>query len=288
MAQIVHIAIIITIFAILAMGLNIALGFTGLINLGHVAFFGIGAYTSAILAKAGVPFLASMLFGGLLASVFGFLLTFITRKLKGDYFALATLGFAFIAHSVFLNWKSMTGGPLGIRAIPRPDIFGFVFKSNELYLLLSLVILAVLFFFLYRLTKSRYGKLLAAVRDDALGVAVLGKSVFRLQSESMMVSAFVGGIAGSLYAHYINFIDPSTFFISDIVILLTIVIVGGLASLRGSVVAAIIIILIPELLRFLDLPDHVVGAYRQIMYTLFLLAILLFKPRGLFGKVDLP
>lgn len=287
MAQVYHLITIISVFAILAMGLNIALGYTGLINLGHIAFFGIGAYASAILSKAGLSFWLAMPLAGVIAALAGVVLTYITKKLKGDYFALATLGFSFVAYNLFINWKSLTNGPLGIRSIPRPELFGMVLKTPMLYAIFSVMVVSIIAFLLMKLVNSRYGKVLAAVRDDAFGAAVLGKNVFRLKVEAMMLSAFVAGIAGSLYAHYIRFIDPSTFFISDIVILLTIVIVGGLASLRGSIVAAVIIILIPELLRFVDVPSHIVGAFRQIVYSLFLIGILMFRPRGLFGKVDL-
>src|SRR3989338_8454351 len=116
-----HILIIVAIYIILAVSLNLAIGYTGLLNLGHIAFFGVGAYTSAILSKAGVPYPAALFAGGVLASALGLLITYVTRKLKDDYFALATLGFSFIAYSVFLNWNSLTQGPRGIWAIPKPN-----------------------------------------------------------------------------------------------------------------------------------------------------------------------
>jgi len=137
------------------------------------------------------------------------------------------------------------------------------------------------------LGKSRYGVLLQAVRDDSVGVQSAGKNIFRLKAEAMMISAFFASVAGSLYAHYISFIDPTTFYLHDIIIVLTMVIVGGLVSLRGSVLAAFIIILLPELLRFVSLPPDMIGPMRQIMYALLLILILMYRPRGLFGKVDL-
>lgn len=283
----IHIAIITGIFVVLTVSLNVALGYTGMLNLGHIAFYGVGAYTSAILSLKGVSYLGAMVAGAALAMICGFFLTVITNRLKGDYFALGTLGFSFVAYAIFLNWIEVTRGPLGIPGIRRPNMFGWVVKTNVDYLWFVIIVAVLVVGFLYLLTRSRYGTLLQAVRDDAVGLSVLGKHVFRLKYQAMMISAFIAGIAGSLYAHYISFIDPSTFYLSDIVIVVTMVIVGGLASLRGSVLAAVIIIALPEMLRFVDLPPSMIGPVRQMMYAVLLIGILLFRPRGLFGKVDL-
>ena len=284
---IIHLAIIILVFVILATSLNLTLGFTGMINLGHIALWGIGAYTSAILTKADLPFFVGLVGAGVIASVCGFLLSVITNRLKGDYFALATLGFSFVVYSLLLNWTKLTRGPLGIPGIARPGIFGFQITTSGGYLIFMLIMTFFIVGFLYLLTRSRYGKLLEAVRDDHMGASALGKNVFRLKYQSVMISGFVAGLAGSLFAHYISFIDPSTFYLNDIVIVLTIVIVGGLASLKGSVIAGFILVLLPELLRFVNVPPSAIGPSRQIMYALILILILMYRPRGLFGRVDL-
>lgn len=287
-SYLLHLLIIITIFAILAISLNVALGFTGMINLGHIAFYGIGAYSSAILTtEYEWNFFPAMIIGGVLAAALGWFLTVITNKLKGDYFALGTLGFAFVCYAVFLNWTSLTRGPLGIPGIPRPEFFGFIMRTPLEYLGFAFIIAVLSFIFLHLLCRSRYGKLLEAVRDDRIGAQMLGKNIFRLKYQAMMISAFFAAIAGSLYAHYISFIDPSTFYLNDIVIIITIVIVGGLASLRGSILATIIILLIPEALRFVDLPPALIGPMRQILYALLLILILMYRPKGLLGRVDL-
>lgn len=283
----INLLIIIGIFTLLSTSLNLAVGYTGLLNLGHIAFFGIGAYSSALLTKAGWPFVVAFLLAGVIASVFGSILTFAVRKLKGDYLALATLGFSFVIYSLMLNWTSLTRGPLGIPGIAKPSIFGLDIKTNFAYLMLVVVVNIGVLWFLQRLTASRYGKLLEAVRDDAVGLSVLGKNPERLKVQAMMVSAFIAGLAGSLFAHYITFIDPSSFFIADLIVVFTMVMIGGLASLKGSVIATFIIILIPEILRFVDLSSSIIGPGRQIMYALILIMILMFRPKGLFGKVDL-
>ncbi|MFB6225962.1 MAG: branched-chain amino acid ABC transporter permease [Candidatus Paceibacteria bacterium] len=284
----VHIAILICVFAVVGVSLNLALGYTGIINLGHIAFFGIGAYTSAILTvKADVPFVLAFLASGILAGLSGLLLQKLINKLEGDYLALATLAFAFVVHSVFVNYKELTNGPLGIPGIPKPNLFGYQIVGNPTYLLFAFVVAVVSIYIMYRLVNSRYGKLLEAVRDDMLGLQARGKNVYKLRYQSMMVSAFFAGVAGSVFAHYLSYIDPTSFFIADIILVLSIVIVGGLASVRGSVIAAIVLVILPEALRFVDLPSSVIGPMRQIIYAAILIGILLYSPKGFYGKIEL-
>ncbi len=283
----IHLGIIITIYVILVTSLNLALGFTGLLNLGHIAFFGIGAYTSALLVKAGVPFLGAFVAAALVAAFFGYVLVLATRKLKGDYLALTTLGFSFVIYSVLLNWVSLTRGPLGIPGIPKPSFFGYTLLTNEAYLVFSLMVCILVLVLLTKTIRSPFGRLLEATRDDEMGLRVLGKNTFMLKAKAMTLSAGCAGIAGSLFAHYISYIDPSSFLLTEIIFVVTIVIVGGIASIKGSVVATILLVLLPEALRFLSLPSQILGPSRQIVYAILLIAILLLRPRGLFGRVDL-
>ncbi len=283
----IHVAITICYYTILVVSLNLALGYTGILNLGHVAFFAIGAYTSAILTMHGVPFAIAFCAAPLVAGAFGFLLTVLTNRLKGDYVALATLGFSFVTVSVINNWRSLTRGPYGIPGIEKPNIFGWYIHSNAWYLLFVFIIAALIVFLVYRITHSRYGTLLEAVRDDAIGIVALGKNVFKLKYQAMMISAACAGIAGSIFAHYITYVHPSNFFLADIILLISIVIVGGLASVKGSVAGTALLIFLTESLRFIDLPSSIVGPARLIMYSVLLLVILMYRPRGLFGRIDL-
>ena len=284
---ITHLLILIAIYVVLALSLNLALGYTGLLNLGHVAFFGIGAYTSAILTKAGHPYFLSFLAAGIFAGVAGFFLVFATRKLKGDYLALATLGFNYVVYSVLLNWSSLTRGPLGIPGIAKPSFLGFTISTNFQYLIFVSIIAIIVGFIIYLIVKSPFGRLLQATRDDEMGLRVLGKNTFKLKVKSMVISAFFAGIAGSLFAHYLQFIEPGSFMLTEIILILTIVIVGGLASVRGSIAATFVIILLPEALRFFPIPSAILGPARQIIYALILITILLYRPRGIFGRIDL-
>ena len=186
-----------------------------------------------------------------------------------------------------LNLTGLTRGPMGIVGIPKPELFGFVVKSNLSYFIFALIIMSLCLFVIYRILKSPYGRLLEAVRDDETGLRMLGKNTFRLKTESMIIGAFFAGLAGSLFAHYVQFIDPSAFRLSEIILVFTIVIVGGIASFKGSIVSTIMLVLLPEFLRLISVPSSILGPLRQIIYSLILLAVLLYKPKGLYGKVEL-
>jgi branched-chain amino acid transport system permease protein len=286
-AYFIHLLILVGIYIILAISLQLSVGFSGLLNLGHIAFFAIGAYTSALLLLGGWPFWVAFLMAGIVAMVFGFLLALPTNKLKGDYLALATLGFSFVVYAVALNWVSLTRGPLGLPGISKPVLFGISFSSNALFLILTLLIAVISYFVIWKITSSPFGKVLEAIRDDDLAAKSLGKDTFKMKIYALGISALFAGIAGSLYASYITFIDPSSFTLLQLIPVLTIVIIGGLASLRGTTIAAVIIVLLPEPLRFIGFPSSVVGPMRQIIYALILLAILIYKPRGIDGRVEL-
>ncbi len=283
----IHLLILIGIYFILAISLQLAVGFAGLLNLGHIAFFCIGAYTSALLALNNFPFWLCFILAGIMAMLFGFLLSIPTSKLKGDYLALATMGFSFVIYAVALNWTSLTRGPLGLPGIPKPTLFGISFSDNFSFLILTAIIALISYLIVKKITTSPIGKVLEATRDDELATKVLGKNTFKIKTYALGVSAFFAGIAGSLYAHYITFIDPSSFTLLQLIPVLCIVIIGGLASLKGTILATIILVLLPEPLRFIGFPSSIVGPARQMIYALILLLILLYKPKGFCGKIEL-
>ena len=286
-AYLIHLLILIGIYLILALTLQIALGFSGLLNLGHIAFYCIGAYTSALLASAGWPWWLCFVSAGLLAMFFGFLLSLPTNKLKGDYLALATLGFSFVIYAIALNWVGLTRGPLGLPGIPKPEILGINFSSNFSFLILTLLICLLVYLLLKKIINSPFGKAMQATRDDELATRILGKNIFKIKTISLMISAFFAGLAGSLYASYITFIDPSSFTLMQLIPIFCIVIIGGLASLKGTAIACVILVLLPEPLRFIGFPSSVVGPMRQIIYALLLLLILIYRPKGFYGQVEL-
>jgi len=286
-AYLIHLLILICIYIVLAVSLDLAVGFTGMLNMGHVAFFGIGAYASALLTMAGLPYWVGLLAGAILAAIAGFVLSLPTSKLRGDYLALATLGFAFIVESFMKNWTSLTRGPLGIPGIPRPSFFGIVVSTQAGYLIFSFVLMIISVLIISRIEGSPFGRLLEAVRDDETAAKTLGENVGKIKAIGLTVSAFFAGIAGSMYAHYISFIDPTTFSLLEVILLFSIIIVGGLGSSKGAIIGTIIIIILPEPLRFIGFPSSIIGPARQILYSLILLLIIYFKPKGLFGRVEL-
>jgi branched-chain amino acid transport system permease protein len=274
-----------SIFSILSVSLNLSMGYTGIMNLAHAAFFAIGAYCSALLVLGiGMPFWVAILAAGLFAALCGYLVSVPARRLRGDYLALGTLGFAFIVEAVLKNWTDLTRGPLGIPGITKPELFGFVFSSLEAYLLLTLAFLAITVFVVHRIVNSPFGRVLKSIREDEIAAKTLGKDTVRYKSLALAISAFFAGVAGSLYAHYITFIDPTSFSFPVLILLLSMVIIGGTASIRGSLVGAFLLILLPEPLRFIGLPSNLVGAGRQMIYAVLLLVILLKKPSGIVGE----
>ena len=284
-AYIIHLAILIGIYGILSISLNLAMGFTGLLNIGHVAFYGLGAYASALLTiNFGLSFWWGMLIGCLVAGFFGLILAIPTIRLKGDYLAIATLGFAIIIENVFRNWTSLTRGPLGLPGIPKPQLFGFTFSGFS-YLILVLFFLLITYLFVRYIVNSPYGRVLKSIREDELVALSLGKNVVRYKTQALIISAFFAGVAGSLYAHYITFIDPSSFTILESILIISMVIVGGLASVEGSIIGAIILVLLPEPLRFLPLPSFAIGALRQMIYAGLLILLLIKRPQGISGEV---
>lgn len=286
MGYVDHLLIFCALNIIQAVSLNLIIGYTGMLNLGHAAFIGIGAYASALLTMAGLPWWLAVLVAALLGALAAFLIGLPCMRLRGDYLAIATLGFGEIIRAVMKNWTSLTNGPLGIKGIPKPALFGLTFNTTPLYLLLTAAAAVLCVLLIIRLTRSPFGRVLQAIREDDIAASSIGKHVARYRLQTLMIGAALAAVSGSLYAHYITFIDPSTFdFVSSIYIAVMVVI-GGLGTIPGSIAGALLITLLPEPLRFLGLPPNVVGALRQLLFALILITIMLWRPQGLFGAKE--
>lgn len=274
--------------AILGVSLNLVVGYTGLLSVTHAAFFGIGAYAVGILlTTTGVGFFTALLVGIIIAGLVSFLIGIVLSKFDNDYYALASLGFNVIIFSVFLNWQSLTRGPLGIPGIDRPEIFGFVFSSNTHFLVLALVILGLVFAGAQFIVHSSFGRALKAIRDDESALQVFGYRTTHFKLAIFMISAGMAAIAGALFASYITFIDPSSFMVMESVFVLSIVILGGLADNKGAVLGAIFLILLPEILRFVGMPSDIAAQMRQVIYGVLLIVLMLYRPQGFLGKYRL-
>jgi branched-chain amino acid transport system permease protein len=288
MEYIVHLAILSVIYAVLALSLNLVVGYTGLLSSGHAAFYGIGAYATAILSTGhGTGFFASMLAGVAAASAAAFLIGVVLSRFDGDHYALVSLGFNVIIYSVLLNWHGLTRGPMGIPGVQRPSAFGLSLDSGAPFLAFSVVCLAAIYLACRFLARSSFGRVLKAVREDEAAVRVFGYDTPRYKLAVFVIAGAMAASAGSLMASYISFVDPSSFTVMESVFILAITIFGGLSSLRGSVVGAIVLVLLPEALRFAGFPQSMAAQMRQAAYGLFLVLLMLFRPQGLLGEFKL-
>ena len=288
MEYLFHLAVIFSIYAILGISLNLVVGYTGLLSVTHAAFYGVGAYATAILLTSGTTgFLASMVLGSICAVIIACVVGAVLSKFNGDYYALASLGFGVIAFSVFLNWHELTRGPLGIPGIPKPEVLGVDLSSTGSFLLFSLLILALVYASSHYIVNSPFGRVLKAIREDEGVIEVFGYRTLRYKLTVFVLSAAMAAMAGSLFAVYITYIDPSTFTILESIFILALIILGGLASLRGSLLGAFILVLLPELLRFIGFSPELAGQTRELTYGLILITLMLYRPRGCIGEYKL-
>lgn len=288
MEYLIHIAILISIYSILGLSLNLVVGYTGLLSVTQAAFYGIGAYVTAILlTSTGMNFFLAMLIGMVITGVLALAIGFVLSKFKDDYYALGSFGFNVIIYSIFLNWQGLTRGPLGIPGIPRPTLFGFTFSENAWFLLLSVVCVAIIYFICQYITHSSFGRVLKAIREDDEAIAVFGYRTLWYKLAIFVISAVMAAVAGSLFASYITFIDPSSFTLTESIFILAVVILGGLANNKGAIIGAICLILLPEILRFVGFPDDIAAQMRQVTYGVILILLMLYRPQGLVGEYRL-
>lgn len=285
MEYLLHIIVMVGIYTVLAVSLDLLVGQTGLLSIAHAAFFGLGAYTSALLAvHLGAPFPLSILVGVGVAVLVSFIVSLPSLRLHDDYFVIATFGFQMILFSVFNNWIDLTGGPLGIRDIPKPSIFGWTIRSQLGFLALALILGLFAYALVGLLTSSPFGRVLRAIREDEVLAKSLGKNTLRYKVTAFAVSAAMAGCAGSLYAHYMNYIDPTSFTVVESILVISMVIIGGAGSRWGPLVGAVVLVSLPEALRFVGLPNSSAANLRQIIYGTLLLMMMMFRPRGILGK----
>ena len=276
----IRLAILSGIFIILSLSLNLLTGFSGQISLGHIAFYGIGAYTAAILSKnLGVNFLICMLAAVVVTALFGLLLGLPALKLGGYYLAIVTLGFSEIVRLVEINWMDLTNGPLGINGIPKPALFVVKLSSPRAYYYMCLLLVALTILVIRNILESRVGYALGAIRGDENAAKFMGVNIFRYKIMAFMVSAGIAGLAGAFFAQYVTFIDPTSFASDQSTLVLIMVIFGGIGSLPGSVTGAVVLTLVPELLRGLM-------EYWMLIYGGVLVFMMLVRPEGLLGKMN--
>ena len=283
-----HILILFGIYAILAMSLNVAAGYTGLLSIAHAAVFGVGAYVGALMAVGWhTPFLlnigCSIVAGALLGSMLGLL----SLKIRGNYFVIATFACQIVLHGLFNNLITLTGGPMGVSGIPRPTILGWCVSSHYEFLLLVGGFVIVVGVTIRGVVRSPLGRVLQAIREDEAFAESVGKDVARAKLMVLTLSSSMAAGAGCLYACYVTFIDPSSFTIMQSILIVTMVAIGGAGSLWGPFFGAFVIVMLPEALRFMGLPSSVAANLRQIAYGGLLVLVMMVRPRGLVGRYTL-
>ncbi len=269
----------------LAQSLTLTAGYSGLISLAHAGFYGIGAYASAILSvNYGFPFLATLPLAMLISGLIAVIVSVIALRTVDDYFIIITLGIQVVAFSVMNNWMGLTNGPLGIPGIPAVSIFGFVFNSKISFLILTVILTALVFYILRNITKSPFGRILIALSEDEIFTKSLGKKVYGAKVASFTIGAMFAAIPGALYAHYISYIDPTSFTVNESIFILAIVIIGGMKNLWGSAIAAAVLVILPQALTFIGMPSSIAANMRQIIYGLALVFMMFKYSKGFLSK----
>jgi branched-chain amino acid transport system permease protein len=284
MDYLLHIFIVALIYAIFAMSLNLELGFAGLYNFGHVAFFGIGAYTSALLSLAGYPVVLAMICSMVVSGAAGALLAMPALRLSGDYFGIATLSFGEIIRLFFLNERWLTKGPMGLPGISRPAWIAEGIAGLPRFLIFCALLTLLVFLVTRRLARSPFGRTLKVIREDEYVAQALGKNTLSFKIRTVAVGSVLAGLAGSLWAHYISYISPADFTLTETILVLLCVVLGGRGTHWGPVLGAFAVIFFQEIIRFLPIPadfNRFVAPIQGMVYGAVLIILMLKRPEGL-------
>lgn len=274
-------------YSLLAIGQNLITGYVGLLSLCQASFFAIGSYTTAILTTAyGYSFWVTLPIGGILAALSGILVGLPTLRLKGDYLAIATLGFGEIVKNILTNWDSLTNGPLGIQNIPMISIFGHkISPYSKLSFLSIMIITVVIFYFLYEhLVRTRLGRAFEAIREDEIAASSLGINVTLYKVVAFALGAFIAGIAGSFHATYILSVVPNSYNFMVSILILCMVVLGGMGNFKATILAAFLLQLVSELPRLLRLTSIIPPQFNQILFGLILVLLMIYRPQGILGR----
>lgn len=278
--SLMHIAVLVLLYIILSLGLEIALGITGLFSLCHAAFYGMGAYVSALLSiYLGWSFWITLPVAALCAGLFGLLIGLPALRTNGDYLAIATLGFGEIFRLVLINGGDFTRGPRGLPGISRPELFGLDFTNKATYYYIILIFAVIIFLVVLNIPRTFFGRALMAIRDDEDAAGFMGIHISKYKVSAFALSGLIAGIAGAFYAHYICFISPDTFVYNDSITILTMVLIGGGGTVIGPALGAVVLTLLPELLRsFVE--------YRMLIYGLIVVIMMQIRPNGILGHLN--
>jgi branched-chain amino acid transport system permease protein len=285
MDYLLTILILLAIYALLASSLNVVLGHGGLLSLCHAGLYAIGAYASALAAlRWGLSFPLSVAIAALCAAACAGLMAIPLLKLRGDYFILGSLGFQIIIVDLIQNGDPVTNGAMGLSRIPRPRILGYEISAHFEYALLYALMATACILLLHYVTSSPFGRALNAAREDEAAATALGKDVRWILIRAFAISAAGAGVAGAMYAHYVTYLDATSFTFAESVYILSLVIVGGVATTRGPIFGALLLVVAPEVLRFVGFSSDLDSNIRQLVYGMLLILFAALRPRGLAGR----
>lgn len=281
-AYLANIVALLGIAIILASSLGLMVGYGGIFSVAHAVFYGVGAYAAATVALSySNSFLLATLAAMIVSGVVAFLLAVPVLRVRGEYFVVASIGFQIVASTIFVNWNSVTGGMGGLAGIPAPTLLGWQISSPVDFALLSLLGVAFVLAVVTALVRSPFGRALQAFRDDEIAAIALGKDPVILRVVVTTISGALAGIAGSIYAFHISFVNPESFTLDYSVLLLAMVVIGGASSITGPIIGAIFITAFPALLTFLNIPNQYVGPMEQVIYGGAIVILMLFWPDGI-------
>lgn len=295
MRYLLHLLVYLDIYIIVALSLNLVVGYCGLLTLAHAGYYAVGAYAYALMSvKFGWGFLPALLVGACVAALLSLAVSLPSWRLRGDFFVLASLAVQALIFSALYNWSSadaplgswrnLTNGPFGIAGIPKPSIFGQAITNPVAFAILATVAAAACGIILWRLKSSPWGRLLLAIRENELAARGLGKNTRAVKVHAFAISAALVSVAGALYAAHVTYLDPSAASLDQSILMLSMVIVGGLGNFRGPITGAAILIALPEILRFVALPEAQAANLRMLIYGLLLILMMHGRPQGIAGE----
>lgn len=276
---------LLSIYAVLATSLNVVVGYGGLLSIGHAALFCVGAYVSALTSlKLGVPVPLAALLAAFATALVGAIVTMPLLRLNGDYFILGSLGIQIIVVDIIRNLDHVTEGPRGLANIPRPAIGGLSLGSNASYAITYALVAAGACLLVRYLMRSPFGHVLQATRDDPVAASACGNNVGWVRVRAFAIAAAAAGLAGAMYAHFVSFIDPTTFGFAESIYILSMVIIGGMGTARGPLFGAALLVAAPEVMRFIGTSTASDAYIRQLLYAVLLIGFAYWRPQGLGGK----
>ena len=277
-SYIIHIIINCFIYITLSLSLNLILGWSGQFSLGHVAFYGMGAYfTTLLMMRADMNFWLATLLSTVAVGLVSWVLCRPTLKLRGDYLAVVTLGMGEVFRLICNNWTAVTRGSRGLPNIPNPELFGYVFRTKTSFYYLGLAMFVLTLIFISRLNTSGYGMALRTIREDDVAAASIGIYPVKFKLSSFVIGCSIAGVAGSFYAVYLGFISPSSFQFSESMTMMAMVVLGGIGSIPGVIIGSTVLTALPELLRSLS-------DYRLVIYGALMVLMMIFRPGGIWGS----